>query len=416
MRLAFASFGSLGDLHPLLALACEVRARGHDAVIAAATVHREPVEMAGFEFRPLRPEIQMGPELLEYFFDLRRGPERLLREVVFAAARESYEDLCQLAAETDLLVVGECLYGAPMAAEKFGIPWANVILAPTSFLSAFDPSVLPQAAFLHRLRWVGHWLHRLANAFGRLQTARWARPHFRLRRSLGLAAGANPVFEAKHSPWLTMAMFPEFFAAPQPDWPAATRLCGFPFHEQPLEVPEDLARFLDSGEPPVVFTLGSIVSHFEPEFYFAAARAATALGRRAVLLTGKNARIPQNLLGSKISVEYAPLSKILPRAAAVVHAGGIGTCAESLRAGIPSVVIPFSFDQPDNAERMHRLGVAEVLGRSRLSNLAAALARILENPEAARRARLLSACIDPRAAMLQAGDLLEALLFQRPAD
>lgn len=409
MRFAFASFGSLGDLHPVLALACEAKARGHEVVVGAATHHQPSVEAAGLEFGLVRPEISMAPELLEYFFDLRRGPSRLLRELVFANARESFEDLWRLGGMADALVVGECLYGAPMAAEKLGIPWANLILAPTSFLSATDPGVLPQAKFLHRLRWFRSWFHRGVNSLGRLQTSWWARPHYQLRRSLGLAAGGNPVFDAKHSPSLTLAMFPEFFAGRQPDWPASTQICGFPFYEQPREVPENLARFLENGEPPVVFTLGSIVAHFEPEFYHVAAQAAQELGHRAVLLTGNNTRIPRNLPASILAVDYAPLAQILPRAAVVVHAGGIGTCAESLRAGIPSVVMPFSFDQPDNAERLRRLGVAEIANRFRVSNLASPLRRILGNSDAARRARALAARIDPRSAVSQGVDWLEKL-------
>ena len=414
MRFAFATFGSLGDLHPVLALACEAKGRGHDAVVAAATHHRKSVEAAGLEFCPLQPEIDMAPELLEYFFDLRRGPARLLREAIFANVRETYEDLCAVGEGADVLAVGECLYGAPMVAEKLGIPWANLILAPTSFLSATDPAVLPQAQFLHRLRWA--WFHRLANAIGRLQTSWWARPHYRLRRSLGFPAGLNPVFDAKHSPHLTLAMFPEFFAGRQPDWPASAQVCGFPFYEQPRALPENLARFLENGEPPVVFTLGSIVAHFEPEFYHVAARVALELGRRAVLLTGNNASLPQNLPDSIVALDYAPLAQILPRAAAVVHAGGIGTCAESLRAGVPSVVIPFSFDQPDNAERLRRLGVAEVANRFRISSLAVPLRRILENPEASTRARALAGRIEPRAAVSRGVDLLERLIGRQKPD
>lgn len=408
MRLAFATFGSLGDLHPVMALACEAKGRGHDAVVAAATHHRNSVEAAGLEFRPLRPEIEMAPELLEYFFDLSRGPERLLREAIFANARESYEDLCAVGGGADVLVVGECLYGAPMAAENLGIPWANLILAPTSFLSASDPTVLPQFQWLHRLRWT--WFHRIINALGRLQTGWWARPHFRLRRSLGFSAGGNPVFDAKHSPHLTLAMFPEFFAKHQPDWPAATQVCGFPFFEQPRVLPENLARFLENGTPPVVFTLGSIIAHFEPEFYHVAARVALELGRRAVLLTGNNASVPQNLPASILVLDYAPLAQILPRAAAIVHAGGIGTCAESLRAGIPSVVIPFSFDQPDNASRLKRLGVAEVANRFRIPRLAEPLRKILENPGPSRRARELSGLIKPREAVSAGVDCFEKLV------
>jgi rhamnosyltransferase subunit B len=354
----------------------------------------------------------MERERLAYFFDRKRGPERLLREVVFENTKESFEDMDSAARDADLLVVGECLYTASMVAARRGIPWANVILAPTSLLSAIDPCVLAPAPFLYPFRHLGPWLHQMANAFGRLQTGWWARPYFEFRRTMGFAAGSNPVFDAKHSPHLTMAMFPQFFAGPCRDWPAGTKQFGFPFFQQPLATPVELANFLGSGEPPIVFTLGSIVAHFEPTFYRSACDAAKLLGRRAILLTAGNPDLPEKFPESILAVDYAPLHEILPHAAAVVHAGGIGTCAEALRAGIPSLVIPFSFDQPDNATRMRKLGVAEVLPREAISAeaMAGMLRKLLDDPAAGQAARSLAARINPTLTLTHAIEALEALL------
>jgi len=170
--------------------------------------------------------------------------------------------------------------------------------------------------------------------------------------------------------------------------------------------------FLKCGSPPVVFTLGSIVAHFEPSFYQAAAEAAQILGRRAILLTGRNAAVPQNMPQSILAVNYAPLHSILPHACAVVHAGGIGTCAEALRAGLPSVVIPYSFDQPDNAARLRRLGVAEILPRNAITaqNLAAKLQQLLKTPAATNAASRLAGRIHPQKALDKALDKMESLV------
>lgn len=411
MRLAFASIGSLGDLHPMLAMACAARDRGHEVVVAAAPGYEANVARAGVEFHPLRPEIPEDAESLAYYFDLKRGPRRLLRDMVFADVAATHEDLCGAARGADLLVVGELLYTAPIVAADEKIPWLNVILAPTSMLSATDPCVLAPAPWLHKFRHLGPWLHRLAYSFGRIEGRMWASGYYRFRRSLGLPAGANPIFDAKHSPFGTLAMFPDFLAAPQPDWPANTLQAGFPFYHQGGDV-EVVRDFLKSGSPPVVFTLGSIVAHFEPSFYQAAAEAAQILGRRAILLTGRNAAVPQNLPESILAVNYAPLHSILPHACAVVHAGGIGTCAEALRAGLPSVVIPYSFDQPDNAARLRRLGVAEVLSRSAITarNLATKLERLLKTPAATSAASRLAGRINPQKALDKALDKMESLV------
>lgn len=239
----------------------------------------------------------------------------------------------------------------------------------------------------------------------------WAGGYYRFRRSLGLPAGANPIFDAKHSPFGTLAMFPEFLAAKQADWPVGTVQAGFPFYHQGADV-EAVANFLKNGSPPIVFTLGSIVAHFEPSFYQAAAEAALILGRRAILLTGRNAAVPQNLPDSVLAVGYAPLHSVLPHAVAIVHAGGIGTCAEALKAGLPSVVIPYAFDQPDNAARLRRLGVAEILPRDSISarQLAAKLERLLKTPAATVAASRLAKLVRPQDALDQALEKMESLV------
>ena len=172
-----------------------------------------------------------------------------------------------------------------------------------------------------------------------------------------------------------------------------------------------VADFLSSGEPPVVFTLGSIVAHFEPDFYREARDAAIRLRRRAILLTGSDASRVGRSNPNVLAVDYARLHEILPRSAAVVHAGGIGTCGEALRAGIPSVIIPFSFDQPDNAQRMKRLGVAEILSRRSIkaNAIAVKLERILHDPSYTIRAQDYAKQINPAAAIDAVLDKMESV-------
>ncbi|NDG73696.1 MAG: glycosyltransferase [Proteobacteria bacterium] len=214
MRLAFASIGSLGDLHPMLAMAVGAARRGHDVVVAAAPGYAGNVARAGLEFHPLRPTIPEDAESLAYYFDMKSGPRRLLRDMIFTEVAATHEDLCGAARGADLLVVGELLYTAPVVAAAEKIPWLNVVLAPTSMLSATDPCVLAPAPWLHKFRHLGPWLHRLAYCFGRLEGRMWAGGYYRFRRSLGLPPGANPIFDAKHSPFGTLAMFPDFLASP----------------------------------------------------------------------------------------------------------------------------------------------------------------------------------------------------------
>ncbi len=412
MRIAFASLGSLGDLHPLLALASASRERGHSTVIAASGTYREYVTSLGFPFHRIRPDLEPDPVAVAHLSHPQRGPERLLREEVFPRVRETYEDLIEAAGGADILVVGELLYVAPLVAAKLGLPWANVILSPSSFLSACDPCVLAPAPALHVLRHLGTWPHRLIFAAGRFVTARWGAPLHALRRELGFPPAPSPVFEGKHSPGLVLTMFPKFLAAPQPDWPAQVVQTGFPFFSQPGRpgTMEKLEAFLAAGDPPLVFTLGSTAVHIGRDFYQSAAAAARLLGRRAILLLGKNPAPPA--LGTHgLALDYVPLGSVLPRAAAVVHHGGIGTCAEALRAGIPSLIVPFGFDQPDNAERLRRLGVARILRRDRVSceTLVTGLRELLATPALAARAREFSRLVQPEGDLNRSLDAIERL-------
>ncbi|HKN75546.1 MAG TPA: nucleotide disphospho-sugar-binding domain-containing protein, partial [Candidatus Acidoferrum sp.] len=224
--------------------------------------------------------------------------------------------------------------------------------------------------------------------------ATWTQPWHELRRELGLSASAHdPMFEGQFSPALTLAMFSPVLASPQPDWPPNTRVTGFSFYDRDNDsgslVPA-LSAFLDAGEPPIVFTLGSSAVMNAGSFYTDSMEAARRLGRRAVLLIGRDPRNrPFGPLPDGMTVlDYAPFSELLPRAAAVVHQGGVGTTGQALRAGRPMLVTPYGFDQLDNAERVVRLGVARAIPRRTYTarRAAAELAVLLNQPRYAARA------------------------------
>ena len=124
-----------------------------------------------------------------------------------------------------------------------------------------------------------------------------------------------------------------------------------------------MQEFLTAGEAPVVFSLGSAAVNTAGNFYTESAIAVEKLGCRAVFLVG-DAKL-ENLPSNAIAVDYAPYSELFPYAKAVVHQGGIGTIAQALRAGVPMLVVPFSYDQPDNAARVVRLGVARTISRKK---------------------------------------------------
>ncbi len=416
-RIVLTTFGSLGDLHPYLALALGLKARGHEAVVATSEAYRPKAEALGVPFHPVRPdirELEADASLMRRAVGLHTGPQTVVREIAMPALRASYEDTLAAAEGADLLVSHPLTYATPLAAEKRGIPWASVSLSPIGLFSAHDPPVLPTLTALAAFRWLGPGFHGPLFRLLKWAVRHWSEPWRRLRADLGLPpAAADPVFEGQHSPHLTLAMFSGLLAAKQPDWPRASAVTGFPFLDQRAVLPPGLSEFLDAGEPPVVFTLGSAAVMDAGPFYRHAAEAARRLRRRALLLTGADpANRPPGLPPGVAAFDYAPYSAVFPRAAAIVHQGGVGTTAEAMRSGRPMLVMPYAHDQPDNAARVVRLGIARTVTRAAFTaeRAAAELRRLLGHPSYSAKAAEVGRRVRAEDGVAAACDALEAIL------
>jgi rhamnosyltransferase subunit B len=420
-RVVFATFGSLGDLHPYMAIALEWQRRGHDAVIATSKLYRDKVEREGIGFAAIRPDLSdLGDqaEVLKKVFDIRRGPEFMIREVMMRHLRASYEDMSAAARGADLVVSHVLTFSAPVVAEKLRIPWAGSALAPLSFFSAFDPPVLPPVPAMARLRGLGAAFHRPLFGLMKAITRSWTQPVHALRKEMGLTgSGQDPMYEGQYSPTLNLALFSPVFGPPQPDWPAKTVVTGFPFYDRQESdggMPRGLLDFLDAGPAPIVFTLGSSAVMDAGRFYAESAEAARKLGSRAVLLIGNDPRnVPAEPLPEGVAAfQYAPYSGLFPRAAAIVHQGGVGTTAQALRAGRPMVVVPFGFDQPDNAARVGRLGISRTIRRARYDggSVAAALQQLLADDAVEKRAGEIGRQVRSESGAESACDAIERVL------
>ncbi|HZH29227.1 MAG TPA: nucleotide disphospho-sugar-binding domain-containing protein [Pyrinomonadaceae bacterium] len=383
MKIVLSTFGSFGDVHPYIALALELKARGHSPVIATSEIYREKTDALGLEFHPLRPSMPSYDEpekisrLIERLMDARTGTEEVFKTMIIPHLRDIYDDLSAAVAGADLLLTHPLSLPGPLVVERTGVAWVSSVLAPISLFSAYDPSVPPQAPALYHLL-------KLHPAIGRalLRLARWKLNSVSaavngLRVEVGLPrTSAHPLFEAQHSPALVLVLFSRVLAEPQPDWPPRTLVTGFPFYDRRDLAGRDdeegnglapaLRDFLGAGEPPIIFTLGSSAIWVAKDFYRESIAAARALGRRALLLTGHEQNRPAEPLPEGIAAfEYAPYGEVLPRASVVVHQGGVGTTGQTLRSGRPMLVVPFSHDQFDNAARVARLGCGRTLARPR---------------------------------------------------
>ena len=385
-RITLSTMGSLGDLHPMIALALELRRRGHDVVINSWDGYAEKIEELGFEFFLLRPSIDpTDRKLLREVMDARKGPEKIIKDLVSPHLHEMYEDLMNAAAGADLMITGEIVYVAKSVFEKTGIKWISTSLAPLSMFSAYDPSVYPTVEWVEYLRPMPAAFHRAMFSFMRWTISSWFEPYRIFRRELGLDGEHDPVFQGKFSELMHFAMFSKVLGIPQPDWHPSTLQTGFCFYdgqEDSGQMPDDLSDFLEKGEPPIIFTLGSAAVMDARDFFDESAKAAKTLGRRAVLLYGRDNAPPKGLDENIVAFEYAPYSPIFPKAACVVHQAGVGTTGQVLRAGVPHLIVPYAHDQPDNAVRCRRMGVAEIIGRDRYNaaNAVNMLRKILADP------------------------------------
>jgi rhamnosyltransferase subunit B len=419
VRIVLSNIGTLGDINPLIALALELKRRGHVPVMALPEVYRPRIEPLGLAFHIVRPDIDPKNSVLaEMVYDVKYGTEHGLRDFLFPSLRDTYNDLLAAATQperADLLLLGELNYAGPIVAEVTGIPWASYVLAPLSFFSAFDPPVLPPYPRLSRADKVAG-MGRVIKRLARFTTRKWPEPIYELRRELGLKRGPNPLFDAKHSPNLVLALFSRVLGVEQKDWPANTLITGFCFYDADagnVALPPHLEKFVKHGTQPIVFTLGSAAVLAAGDFYEVSAKVAERLGRRAVLLIGSDPQNkPKHKLPHSICVaEYAPYSALFSRSALVVQQGGVGTTAQCLRAGKPMLIMPYSHDQPDNARRMRRLKVSRTIQKKDYhpARVAKKLAAMLENPRFAQRAQAVAKQICHEDGVKTACDALEAL-------
>lgn len=415
-RILLTTIGSLGDLHPKIALGLGLRERGHDVIFAIHKEYHPKVEALGFKCYPLRPEDNSpnDPEIMKLLMDLETGTELLIRKVVMERLRDTYADVMNAARDVDLILVSALVYAAGLVAQKLGIKWAFCVLSPASFFSVYDPPVLPTLPFLAKLRLLGPTVNRGSRSFFSRVSNSWVEPYHQFRQELGLPPVGNPLMGSKFSPYLVLSAISPVLAAPQPDWPENTVVTGFTFYDGHLELTPELQDFLDAGEPPIVFTLGSAAVLVPGEFYRESIEATQQLNRRAVLLVGKNPP-PENLPENIIAVDYAPYSKIFPRACAIVHQGGIGTIAQALRSGRPTIVVPYSHDQPDNAARVERLGTSRTITRKAYTakRVTKELDKLLNNPNYRIKAAEIGQVIQQEDGVKVACDAIEKLLKEK---
>ena len=402
--------GSSGDVHPYVGIGRALRARGHDVTLITSEPFRDVSERAGLTFVPTHSaaefdELSKHPDLWH--------PQRGMRLVLRAAGqalRVEYARIAEAYRSGSSVLVGHTLsFATRLFEETHRAPAATLHLAPSVFRSKYrQPVYIPG----HDSSGYPRWLKRAVWWFiDRAAIDPVIVPEInRFRRELGLRRMSRIFNTWVHSPQRVIGLFPEWFAPPQPDWPPQLRLTGFPLYDESDQhgLAPGLEAFLADGSPPLVFTPGS-ANRAAAAFLRTAVDASAKLGRRALLLTRYGAQVPHPLPATVRHEAYVPFSQVLPRCGALIHHGGIGTCAQGLAAAIPQMIMPLGFDQPDNAARLERLGVGAWMVPARLTTdrVADALGALLGSEQILSRCRRWADALGPSNPLRDTCALLE---------
>jgi UDP:flavonoid glycosyltransferase YjiC (YdhE family) len=393
-RVVLATFGSHGDLHPFLAMALCLRQHRITPVLAAADLYRDKVQAEGIEFRHMRPDPQdvmqrLGLSQSQLLRCVRRHPRFLLREMLLPHLEQTYQDSLQALRGADLVVTHSAAYGARLAAEKLGVPCLGIALQPLMFMSAFDPPLLgPLPAVSRCIYSLGpFWTRKFLN-LGKRIAQRWAAPIAELRRSIGLPPVSDPLFAGQFTGLGTIALYSSVLGELQPDMPPGTHITGFACYDReygrPTPLSHSVINFLAEEPRPLIFTLGTAVIHDADQFMEHSLAAVRTLRARAIFILDAEQRTRWSKCASRdiMITSYVPYSLLFPHGELIVHHGGIGTLAQALRAGRPQLVVPHLVDQPDNAQRVTRLGVARTLPARQLQHarLVEELQQLLSEP------------------------------------
>lgn len=384
MNTIIVAIGSQGDVNPFIKIGNALRQRGHDVTVLSNNYFREFVKNAGLEFLSVGSTEDFN-KMIDGV-DLNNPTKTtkvIMKYLYFHSIQKTYDNIKKLFIPGKTVVVGITMaFGARIAQEKLGTPLITCHLAPVSFPSISHPAKLDGF-------WMPHWMPKLYKDsvwrfIDKVTDMYLGPPINEMRKKLDLPPVKSIIRHWMHSPNKVIGLFPSWFAEPQPDWPNNAEVTNFVIFDEADNnpMPQELDNYIQEGEPPIIFTAGTAVNN-AASFFKASVEACEILNTRGVFLSRYKDHIPNDLPKNIHYSEYAPFSKLLPYSSALVHHGGIGTCAQALRAGVPQLITPFGLDQPDNSARLIEIGVSDELRMKKYNSSTAAgkLKKLIEDKD-----------------------------------
>ncbi|MCA9898696.1 MAG: glycosyltransferase family 1 protein [Ardenticatenaceae bacterium] len=418
MRIVIIAMGSRGDVQPYVALGKGLHSAGHQVRLMTHDAFEQLVTGHGLEFWIARGNVQAIAESEEMQALLEKGNFLAINAYTAKAAQKAAlewaEDGLSACAGADLLIagIGGLFIGLSLA-EKLHLPLIQAYYVPFTPTREISGALLPRP--------VPDWLNRLSHHAVRQIMWQGARKADNLARQQVLGSPKAPFFGpfgSRQTRGLPILYgFSPAVIAPPADWPVEAQVTGNWFLEAEADwsPPPALVDFLDAGASPVYVGFGSMTNRKPEETAVLVMAALAKTGQRAVLLSGWGGLQAADLPDNVFMLKAAPHDWLFPRMAAVVHHGGAGTTAAGLRAGVPSIIVPFFADQPFWGRQVARLGVGpQPVPRQRLTvdGLAAALETAVSNPQMRQRAADLGQQIQAEDGVAKAVAIVQRLAAQ----
>ena len=401
-RIVVTTFGSTGDLNPFIALGLVLRSRGHDVIFAVEANFQEQLSLLGFPVRLLTGDQEKALAPFRHQIFNNEQPltslKLLMDHYILPTLPEKVVELREICQQADLLISVAPQFAASIVADLLHLPLVSVILTPSTLPSA---SIAAQPLSIH----LPASLQRLSNRFSWFVGGLFLRqivdkPINNLRRTFHVPPRSNLMWTGNLSQRLTALAVSSAFLSRPGDWPESLKMTGFCFWDRPVDwqFSETLKTFFRGDKPVVAVTAGSVAPEERALFlsyYQTSIESILACGARALVINA-----PENIAFSEqrdevLQLPFVPFSEVFPACAAVIHHGGIGTIAQCLRAGVPSLVVPGGVDQPFNAAQVVQRKAGRWIPRKHYSMRRAehALKALLTTPDYGKRVREIQAQI-----------------------